>query len=60
MKPKLLRCPFCNGTAKIKDLKKITYYVKCSECKASTGTFISSEEAVIAWNKRDGVRYAES
>lgn len=54
-KDNLLECPFCNGKAKLKDMKKITYYVECKGCKAATGMHMNSQEAVCAWNLRNGI-----
>ena len=51
----LLMCPFCNGKAKVKDMKKLTYYVECSKCIASTGMHMKKQDAVDAWNLRNGV-----
>ena len=53
----LLNCPFCNGSAKLKNMKKLTYYVECSKCSASTGMSMVENEAVDAWNMRDGITY---
>ncbi len=51
----LLVCPFCKGVAKVKDMKKLTYYVECSRCRASTGMHMQKPDAIDAWNIRDGV-----
>ena len=55
MSKKLLYCPFCNGKANVKDMRGFTYFVECKECKASTGMFVDKNEAVDAWNRRDGI-----
>lgn len=48
----LLNCPFCGGEAQLKNMKKVTFYVECKTCKATTSMFIVESDAIKAWNRR--------
>lgn len=52
-KIKLKPCPFCGGTAKIKDaaFKKV-FWAECTGCGANTSACGNAEEAESVWNKR--------
>lgn len=52
-------CPFCGGNeVKVRHEKywrpKLSSNVICKECFANTGWFDTDEEAINAWNRRDG------
>ena len=51
---RLRECPFCKGKAYIRNALYISFWVKCSECYAETGTFQTEQEAAEAWNRRAG------
>ena len=56
----LKNCPFCNGKAMMqwqptKEDVRFTYsWVVCTNCFAQSGTFLSAERAIEAWNRREG------
>lgn len=52
----LLPCPFCGEAGAQKDIRKITFCIKCNKCLASTGMYIKREEAVAAWNRRIDIK----
>jgi len=48
----LKQCPFCGEKAKLQS-HPFEFWVKCSECGASTMKYFKSREtAAEAWNKR--------
>lgn len=57
----LLPCPFCGSKAEVHKTLYSEYYVDCSLSKGfchvipRTWTYDSEQEAIDAWNKRDGV-----
>lgn len=53
---KLLPCPFCGGSGNPKNMRKLTFFVKCNKCSASTGMYIKKEEALAAWNRRVDIK----
>lgn len=50
-------CPFCAGTAEVKEFRygflklSAVYYVRCSVCGAQTAVHGEPEDAVRAWNR---------
>lgn len=50
-------CPHCNGSGRIVSVsgfKSDRYRVVCEECGASTRECETEQEAVSAWNRREG------
>ena len=60
----LLRCPFCNGTAReiyaVQDDGETSYSVMCVSCRVAIfrprisewDSYRTREEAIAAWNRR--------
>ena len=53
-------CPFCNHDAELEyeeqeiPSKNKWVRVVCTDCGASSGWYLSKEQAIAAWNKRYG------
>ena len=49
-------CPFCGGEAEIEMDENWywNYYVFCQECKITTDYYETADEAIEAWNRREG------
>ena len=48
------KCPFCGGEAKICHMQTDNMaMVACNGCHAHSALFLTEEEAVDAWNRRD-------
>ena len=45
-------CPHCNGPGKL--IWNILYCVACTKCGARTEWYDREEDAVRAWERRDG------
>lgn len=54
---KLLPCPFCGGTAKVRGEKfyqpNVRRNVICTKCFSSGGWYKTEEEAIEKWNTRE-------
>jgi hypothetical protein len=48
-----LRCPFCNGEARV-DFAGTCYHVRCAGCLAKSPNQGTVPDAVAAWNRRAG------
>ena len=46
-------CPKCGGKAEyfINPLSTCKYFVKCLDCNKRTASYVTSEEAILAWNE---------
>ncbi len=59
-KPKLKPCPFCGGEAKIFRVGRHSLFCAyCVDCDTSGGHYFTEEDAIAAWNQRDGERHAD-
>lgn len=52
---KLLPCPFCGSDSLRIQLFHQCYQVCCNECASRSGAYLRQNDAVYAWNRRDGV-----
>ena len=52
----LLPCPFCGGKAIVAehDLLYTRFIANCESCEAESSVFLKREEAIEAWNRREG------
>lgn len=58
-KPDLLPCPFCGGEAKISRSGRYSLFCAyCVDCDTNGGHYFTEEDAIAAWNRRDGERHA--
>lgn len=54
---KLMECPFCGGSARIRDVVckkdgRQIYEAVCKKCRSKTRTFYSPDKAAMVWNGR--------
>lgn len=53
--PDLLPCPFCGGEAKIFRIDgHALFCAYCVDCDTNGGHYFTEEDAIAAWNRRDG------
>ena len=55
-------CPFCGGETKIRTysgMGRTMFFVQCNDCAAESSCYDTKEEAVAAWNRRDGERHGD-
>lgn len=57
-KLELLPCPFCGGEARISRSGRCSLFCAyCVDCDTNGGHYFTEEDAIAAWNQRDGVRH---
>ena len=49
----LKRCPFCGGKAELRVYSAELQFVQCVDCLSSSTAFMTGNEAIDAWNKRN-------